>query len=227
MLQPFGQLWRLDEDEVEQFRQFLGLAQQQGILALFEASKQFALAWRLYTGIVEQGQGQDLLWMPCGEHGDDLSAHGVAHQVQAADAEGAGEVEQPLGLGADVVADVVRAAAFTEAGQVHGNHVVTLGQIAGETRPVVLVGAETVDQQHGLRFCRAALVVADIQLADLQGAFAESRTGAIDQLAGGEQGGRGEVEYAGNRGKNQDKSEKGFLHEWSLLSNTSHTAACH
>ena len=121
----------------------------------------------------------------------DVPAHGVAGQVQAAHADGGGEIGDSLGLGADVVAGLLRLAAVAEAGQVEGDHMVALGQRPGEAQPVVLVGAEAVDQQQGRVLLRATFQV---------GAYA------------GEEGSRDEVEDAGGDRQQQSQTEEESFH---------------
>ncbi|MNF89627.1 hypothetical protein D3C84_721590 [compost metagenome] len=58
---------------------------------------------------------------------------------------------------------------------------VALGEVAGETQPVVLVGAETVNHQDGFAPGRAALVVMDAKIAQRDLAFRQAGELAFHQ----------------------------------------------
>lgn len=142
----------------------------------------------------------------------DVPAHGVAGQVQAAHADGGGEIGDSLGLGADVVAGLLRLAAVAEAGQVEGDHMVALGQRPGEAQPVVLVGAEAVDQQQGRVLLRATFQVGDLQVVDLHAVLAETGETALEGAYAGEEGSRDEVEDAGGDRQQQNQTEEESFH---------------
>ncbi len=71
------------------------------------------------------------------------------------DTQGIENVAQAFGLGADVVA-AGRAIAVTEAGEIEGDHSVAVGEVAGKTQPVILVGREAMNQYQGFAVWRSS-----------------------------------------------------------------------
>lgn len=78
------------------------------------------------------------------------AAHGAAGHVRALHADGVHEGAQPLHLLGVAVALVLVPLAGAEAGQVGHDHAVVRGQPARQVHPMVLLGEDAVQQQHGL-----------------------------------------------------------------------------
>src|SRR3989344_4204587 len=100
----------------------------------------------------------------CGIQSADMSAHGVADQVQLLNSQCINHAGQVLGLGAYIIA-ASRFVAGAETRQIEGYNSVILAEVAGETQPVVLVGSKTVHHQDGLCAAWAALVVMNAKIA--------------------------------------------------------------
>ena len=105
---------------------------------------------------------------------------------------------QALGLGADVIA-TGGMVAVAEAWQVQRDHLIVVGQVAGEAQPVVLVRSEAMDQYQGFGRVRSSPVVMDVKIADTQSFMAEPGAILLDQ-AQPRQLGRGEGVEDGSAG---------------------------
>ncbi|MNN52709.1 hypothetical protein D3C81_1674230 [compost metagenome] len=144
-----------------------------------------------------------------------MAAHGVGHQVHLAQLQGLDEGLQTLGLGADIVA-AGGPVAVAEARQVKGYDVVALGEVPGETQPVVLVGAETVDHQDGFTPGRAALVVMNAKIAQRDLALRQTGELAFHQDYARRQRGGGEIEGCRRSRQEDDDCDEELLHDPSL-----------
>lgn len=186
---------------------------QQWIVALFfETLEERAAPRRADPGVGDQRQAGHLFRVAGRIERGDMPAHRVTGQVQAADAQGVDERGQAFGLGTDVIA-AMGPVTGAEAGQVHGDHVIALGQRPGKPQPGAFIGSEAVNQQHGLCALGATFVVADLEVVDVDAALVQPGAPLLDALIGSQLRCWRQVQNGpGSGGEENECGQDQFLH---------------
>ena len=160
-----------------------GAGEQRNSFAALDANESFARLGAGHVGGVQQPQAVHFLGKTQRVVTRDEAAHRVAAEVCAPDTEGLQERVQPLDLRLNAVPHAVQTAALTEPGRVPGDHAIAAREEQRNERPVVLVGADAVQQDERLAF--AAFEIGDAKPGNRHATRPQSRRGATRRDDGG------------------------------------------